>query len=377
MASPTGSRIRVEARAAPQPGYDVIVRHGAMSELPQRITAAAPAAAYAVIAPEGLRTTIARRVHGELRDAGLRAELITFDDRESNKTRETWAALTDRMLELELGRDSCVVAVGGGVTGDVAGFVAATYMRGVPFVQVPTTLLAMIDASVGGKTGVDTPAGKNLAGVFHEPAVVIADPAALESLPPDQLRSGLAEAVKHGAILDADYFRWIADHADDLLAFDAAALEHLVARSIELKAAVVSEDPFERGRRAILNFGHTIGHALERFAGYTIPHGFAVAIGMCMEAALGRSVGVTEEGATEALEVLLGRLGLPVRADLDPAALLDTMRIDKKARDARPRFVLLQRIGACATDAHGTWTHAVDPDALLAILDAASPPHFV
>ncbi|MGH7466007.1 MAG: 3-dehydroquinate synthase, partial [Longimicrobiales bacterium] len=249
-----GIRIRVEARGATAPGYEVFVRNGALDELASRITAAAPAAAYAVITPHGLADSYGARAVDSLRGAGLNAELLAFDDRESHKTRETWAALTDRMLELRFGRDACVIAVGGGVTGDVAGFVAATYMRGIPFVQVPTTLLAMIDASVGGKTGVDTGAGKNLVGAFHSPAVVIVDPAALRTLPAVQVRSGLAEAVKHGAILDTKYFTWIGDHADDLLALDPAALAHLIARSVELKAAVVSEDPLEDGRRAILNF---------------------------------------------------------------------------------------------------------------------------
>ena len=357
-----------------QPGYDVIVRHGALDELPQRITAAAPAAGYAIITPAGLHDTIGTRVQRDLADAGLRAELLPFDDREANKTRETWAALTDSMLSLGFGRDACVVAVGGGVTGDIAGFVAATYMRGIPFVQVPTTLLAMIDASVGGKTGVDTSAGKNLVGAFHEPAVVIVDPAVLETLPREQVRSGLAEAVKHGAILDAEYFHWIGEHVDDLLSLDAAALEQLVTRSIALKADIVSTDPFEGGQRAILNFGHTIGHALELFADYTMPHGFAVAIGMCMEAELGTHTGVTEQGTTAKIEAVLTRLGLPVRADIDAGALLNAMRVDKKARGAQPRFVLLERIGTCATDARGGWTHAVDPAALLTALEGAAPP---
>jgi 3-dehydroquinate synthase len=265
------------------------------------------------------------------------------------------------MLELKLGRDSCVIAVGGGVTGDMAGFVAATYMRGLPFVQVPTSLLAMIDASVGGKTGVDTDAGKNLVGAFHAPTVVVIDPAALRTLPARQLRSGLAEAVKHGAILDAEYFRWLEDHADELLALDAAALEHLIARSVELKAAVVASDPLEKGRRAILNFGHTVGHALEHSSRFTMPHGFAVSIGMCIEASLGEALGVTRAGTGAAIAKLLARFGLPTRTAFEPDALLHAITIDKKARAAQPRFVLLRHTGECTPDGNGMWTHAVDP----------------
>jgi 3-dehydroquinate synthase len=370
-----GVRVRVDAMATTAPGYDVVVRHGALQELAERITAAAPAAAYAVITPDALRESYGSQALAALRAAGMRAELLAFDDRESRKTRETWASLTDRLLELRFGRDTCVIAVGGGVTGDVAGFVAATYMRGVPFVQVPTTLLAMIDASVGGKTGVDTPTGKNLVGAFHAPAVVIIDPTALLTLPPLQIRSGLAEAVKHGAILDAGYFQWIGEHAGNLLALDPAALDHLIARSVELKAGIVSADPLESGRRATLNFGHTVAHALERFAGYTMPHGFAVSVGMCIEAALGESLGVTRAGTASAIAGLLSRLDVPVRANFAAEALLDAMVVDKKARASQPRFVLLRDIGECAADPHNTWTHAVDSQTLLGVLrqNSAAP----
>ena len=359
-----GARVRAGGIHADAAGYDVIVREGALDQLADCVTAAAPAAAYAVITPRNLAATYGARAVAALRGAGLRAELLAFDDREAWKTRETWAALTDHMLELELGRDSCVVAVGGGVTGDVAGFVAATYMRGLPFVQVPTTLLAMIDASVGGKTGVDTHAGKNLVGAFHAPAVVVIDPAALRTLPAVELRSGLAEAVKHGAILDAAYFRWIDHHANELLALDAAALAHLIARSVELKVDIVSGDPLEKGRRAILNFGHTVGHGLEHFSRFTVPHGFAVSVGMCIEASLGEAVGVTRTGTALEIANVLARLGLPTQSAFEPDALLHAMAIDKKARVAQPHFVLLRHVGECAPDEKGKWTHAVDAEVL-------------
>jgi 3-dehydroquinate synthase len=365
-------RVRVDAAPAIARGYDVIVGSGALEELAEHITAAASAAAYAVVTPHTLEDTLGARVQRVLRDAGLHVELLAFDDRELTKTRETWAALTDRMLELRLGRDSAIVAVGGGVTGDIAGFVAATYMRGIPVVQVPTTLLAMIDASVGGKTGVDTPAGKNLVGAFHSPAVVISDPAVLGTLPEVHIRSGLAEAVKHGAIADAGHFRWIGEHAADLLSLDTGALEHLVGHSVRLKADVVSADPLESGRRAILNFGHTVAHALERFTGYTTPHGLAVAIGMHVEAVLGETLGITDVGTADEIAALLRRLKLPVHARLDADALLDAMSVDKKARDSRPRFALLRRTGECAADGAGAWTHAVDSQTVLRVLQQAA-----
>jgi 3-dehydroquinate synthase len=360
--TPRGLRLHVDATTAATRGYDVHVRTGALDDLPARIGAAAPASTYVLIAPGDLLDSYAGRTLHALRTAGFTTELLTFDGAEVNKTRDTWAMLTDRMIDLRLGRDTCVIALGGGVTGDVAGFVAATYMRGVPFVYVPTTLLAMIDASIGGKTGVDTPAGKNLIGAFHAPRIVVIDPLALQSLPAIELRSGMAEAVKHGAILDAAYFAWIGEHAAALCAHDTAALEHLIARSVELKAGIVAEDPFEQSRRTILNFGHTIAHALERFSDYAMPHGHAVAAGMVVEARIGEAVGVTEAGTAERIAATLRAFELPTAVTAGYDQLLKAMQIDKKSRRAEPRFVLLRRVGECASDAHGGWAHAVDPD---------------
>src|SRR6185312_7677005 len=219
-----------------------------------------------------------------LRARGANVQLFEFPAGEWNKTRETWARLSDRLLEHQFGRDSAVIALGGGVVGDVAGFVAATYLRGIPYVQVPTSLLAMIDSSIGGKTGVDVTAGKNLIGAFHQPRLVVADLDVLSSLPRSQLAAGIAEAVKHGVIADAEYFAFLEATPDAILRGDAAAVERLVTRSIEIKAAVVAEDEREMGRRAILNFGHTVGHAIEATVKYDMLHGEAVAIGMAYEA---------------------------------------------------------------------------------------------
>ncbi|CAN5659205.1 3-dehydroquinate synthase [soil metagenome] len=336
---------------------------GLLGRLPGLLAEVVPASAVALVVPDDIESLYGEPVLSSMRAAGLRAELLAFRAGEAFKTRDTWAELTDRMLELRFGRDSCVVALGGGVAGDVAGFVAATYMRGVPVVQVPTTLLAMLDASVGGKTGVDTPAGKNLVGAFHPPRLVVMDPLVLRSLPAMELRSGLAEAVKHGAILDDAYFDWIRAHAGALLAVDPSALELLVRRSVELKAGVVAEDPFEHGRRAILNFCHTVGHALELRAHFGIPHGFAVAEGMIAECTIGEHAGVTEPGTVELLSAALRELGLPAATGAF-TDLLDSMRLDKKARGAEPRFSLLARIGECARADDGGWTHTVESDVL-------------
>jgi 3-dehydroquinate synthase len=242
------------------------------------------------------------------------------------------------------------------VAGDLAGFVAATYMRGLPYLQVPTSLLAMLDASVGGKTGVDTPQGKNLIGAFHPPAAVVADPRALATLPDREYRGGMAEAVKHGLIADAGYFAWMEQEADALLRRDETALTRLVRWSVEIKAEVVSGDEREMGRRAILNAGHTVAHALERASAYRIPHGEAVALGLVAECALAEALGVAPAGVGAQVSGLLARLGLPVRLgeSLDLERIVGAMESDKKNRSGRVRFALPSRLGDM--DARGGWT---------------------
>jgi 3-dehydroquinate synthase len=278
------------------------------------------------------------------------------------------------MLAGGVGRDGAVIALGGGVVGDVAGFVAATYMRGVPCIQVPTTLLAMIDASIGGKTGVDVPAGKNLIGAFHPPRLVVVDPLLLRTLPDAELRNGLAEAVKHGAIADAGHFRWLVDQAPVIDRRDAAALGALIRRSVEIKAGVVGRDPHEQGERASLNFGHTAGHALERLTGYTLSHGRAVSIGMVVAARLGETMGVTEPGTCDALREALEAFALPTRLpdDVAPVDLLAAAASDKKARAGAVRFALLRRIGAAAQAPDGSWTFSVEASTLAAALAASA-----
>ena len=264
-----------------------------------------------------------------------------------------------------------MVAVGGGVTGDLAGFVAATYLRGIPVVQVPTSLVAMIDASVGGKTGVDVAAGKNLVGAFHPPRVVVADPATIATLPRPERAQGLAEAVKHGAILDREYLSGLARDADALMGAEVEAVRAAVLRSVELKARVVSEDEREAGVRQILNFGHTLGHALEAASGYAVGHGSAVATGMVLEAELGERVGVTEAGTGAELRRVLAAFGLGgplgIRAPLDEVA--GYLGADKKARSGRPRFVLLERPGAASPE--GGWSREVDDGLVRAVLAEA------
>lgn len=357
----------VEQRDA---SYDILVAPGLVHELDKILKQYCPAAAYALISDSHVAKVYGEDLMQRLSAAGHRAELLTFPAGEWNKTRETWASLSDRMLAAHLGRDCAVIALGGGVVNDVAGFVAATYLRGVPLVQVPTSLLAMIDSSIGGKTGVDVPAGKNLLGAFHQPRVVVADPELLASLSSVQLAAGLAEAVKHGVIADADYFGFLEGEYAAIFAKHAPALERLVRRSVEIKAAVVAQDEREQGRRAILNFGHTVGHAIEATSKYEVLHGEAVAIGMVYEGRLAESLGIAAPGVAQRIRAILERLHLPVErpdgSHVDD--LIAAMRADKKVRAGEIRLALPRAIGSAhGDDGHG-WTVAVPEEAIRQIL---------
>lgn len=277
-----------------------------------------------------------------------RIGLHVIDAGEAHKTLESFSGVIDALAALGATRDACVFALGGGVVGDLAGFAAACWMRGIDVVQLPTSLLAMVDSSVGGKTAVDIAAGKNLVGAFHLPRAVLIDSATLATLPPGELRAGLAEVVKYGAILDAAFFDWLEAHADALLALDADALGHAIATSCRCKAAVVERDPFEHGERALLNFGHTFGHAIEAEQGFGgLVHGEAVAIGMGLAARLSTRLGLAGDADAERLRALLARFELPVALPdgLDADALVARMRLDKKADASGLRFVLWEGIG--------------------------------
>jgi 3-dehydroquinate synthase len=274
---------------------------------------------------------------------GVGPAAIELPDGESFKTVATVESILDELVSHRAGRDTTVVALGGGVVGDIAGFAAACYMRGVAFVQVPTTLLAQVDSSVGGKTGVNHPGGKNLIGAFHQPRVVLIDTDTLNTLPDREFRAGLAEVIKYGAIVDPRFFEWLESNMPALLERDSEALTHAIRRSCEIKAAIVAEDEKEAGKRALLNFGHTFGHAIENTLGYgEWLHGEAVAAGMIMAA---RMSGL-QQVALDRLVALVDAAGLPTRApDVSAEELLRAMRLDKKVANNRLRFVLLERLG--------------------------------
>lgn len=273
--------------------------------------------------------------------------LTALPDGEAYKGWDGIAQILDALVALRADRKSVVVALGGGVVGDMAGFAAAIYMRGIRFVQVPTTLLAQVDSSVGGKTGINLAAGKNLVGSFHQPVAVLADTDTLKTLPPRELSAGLAEIIKHGLLADAAYLDEVERDMESLRACDAPALARVIARSCEIKADIVARDELETGDRALLNLGHTFGHAIETLTGYgTWLHGEAVGCGLCLAADLSRRLGYLGAEDVARVERVVAAAGLPVRiAGLPAAAAIDAMRGDKKSEGGAIRFIVLERIG--------------------------------
>ncbi|WP_250901609.1 MULTISPECIES: 3-dehydroquinate synthase [unclassified Dyella] len=300
---------------------------------------------------------------------GLQWSAFLLDDGEAHKTFDNVGRALDALAQLGATRDACVVALGGGVVGDLAGFSAACWMRGIDFIQMPTTLLAMVDSSVGGKTGVNLPAGKNLVGAFHQPRAVVADIDTLATLPQREYRAGLAEVVKGAAIGDLPFFEWLEQQADALAARDTAPLVEAIARKVQYKAGVVARDETEQGERALLNLGHTFGHALETAGKYTaLLHGEGVAVGMLLAARLSERLGMSVAADTARLQRLLERLGLPtaIPAGMDPQALLALMRLDKKNTAGTLRLILWRGIGRAQI------VGGVDEGAVLATLREAT-----
>ncbi len=291
---------------------------------------------------------------------------VILPDGESYKSMDSAMLIFDALLERKFSRNATLIALGGGVIGDLVGFAAACYQRGVPFIQIPTTLLAQVDSSVGGKTAVNHPRGKNMIGAFYQPQCVLADTAVLDTLADRELSAGLAEVIKYGLIRDAEFFSWLEEHIEALLGRDPDALGHAIEHSCRNKAEVVAADERETGERATLNLGHTFGHAIETGMGYgKYLHGEAVAIGICQAADLSRRLGWLADGEVDRIVGILRRAGLPVTppADLDAEAFLELMAVDKKNVDGKLRLILLERIG------RATLPVGVDIQALKATLD--------
>ncbi len=291
-----------------------------------------------------------QRVVDALKAAGFLVLSIEIPDGEQHKTLDWANSIYTALLINGFDRKSSLVALGGGVIGDLTGFGAATYMRGITFIQIPTTLLAMVDSSVGGKTGVNHPMGKNMIGAFYQPIKVLMDLSVLKTLPKEEFLAGLAEVIKYGVIADNALFDYLDKNRERILALDPDALTHIIRRSCEIKADVVSKDERESGLRAILNFGHTVGHAVETAENYTMRHGYAVAIGMVYAARLAHLTGLCDASVPERVERLIRAYGLPVNLSAlsrkpSVTELVDTMQIDKKAEGGKVKFVLPKKIG--------------------------------
>ena len=348
--------------------YEVVIGRDLFLDLGGRIAALARGRTV-IVTDETVAALHGPAVLAALEATGVRARLLTVPPGETSKSFAELERVIDRLLAFGLDRRDLIVALGGGVVGDLAGLAAALYMRGIDFVQVPTTLLAQVDSSVGGKTAIDTPRGKNLVGAFHQPRLVVADIDLLATLPPRQLRSGWAEVLKHGLICDADFFDWLAGEGAGGATGDPAALTRAVVRSVEIKSAIVGEDEKEAGRRALLNLGHTFGHAIEAELGFDedrITHGEAVALGCALAFRYSVFTGVCDAATADRVGTVIAEAGLPVRlasfGAFSAPALLERMAGDKKAESGGLTLILARSIGDAFVD------KAVDRAAVTAFL---------
>lgn len=333
--------------------YDVLVGDGLIDSAGTLIAPFQKRGRTAVVSDETVWRLHGARLTAALKAAGIEALPVIVAPGEQTKSFEGLAVVSDRLLALELDRGDLITAFGGGVVGDLAGFAAAIYKRGIDFVQIPTTLLAQVDSSVGGKTAIDTPRGKNLVGAFHQPRLVLADLSVLATLPEREMRAGYAEIVKYGLLGDRAFFEWLEAHVADVLAREPAALAHAVARSIEMKAEIVAEDEREQGRRALLNLGHTFAHALEAETGYgaALLHGEAVGAGMALAFRFSAAQGLASGQDAERAGRAIAASGLPTRLSevpghpFDAARLVSHMAQDKKAEGGRLTFILARALG--------------------------------
>lgn len=362
----------VELKRVVDDSYDIEIGYDLTDRLAADLAGglAGRASRFAVVTDSTVEPLYAQPIAARLRAQGLDAQVFSFAAGERSKTRETKAALEDAMLESGFRRDCCVVAVGGGVVSDLAGFLAGTFGRGVPFVNYATTLLAAADASVGGKTAVDTPLATNLIGLFNQPKKVYIDIAAWKTLPRRQIASGLAETIKHACLADRAFFDYLDAHMDELLRLQPEACAHIARENCRIKYRVVMLDERESGLRETLNLGHTVGRALETVSGYRLLHGEAVAVGLAAQAELSRRMGYMTAAERDAVTALLERAGLPVRIPgfVDREALVSKLYTDKKVRGGRLRFVVQRGIGGVVEFAPGVFAAPVEEDVIRDVL---------
>ena len=346
--------------------YPIIIKEGLLVEIGTDLQKRSIAKRYGVIADEYVASLFGDTIIESLGNQDIGAELITFPRGEASKHLGTIAELASSLAQKGFDRKDGLIALGGGVTGDITGFLAASYMRGIPFVQVPTTLLAQVDSSVGGKTGVDIPEGKNLVGVFYQPRCVYIDSSVLSALPESELLNGLAEVIKYGVIYDRTFFGFLETRRQDILALELPVLEEMIHTCCAIKADVVQKDEREADLRRILNYGHTIGHAIEAASGYSLAHGSAVAIGMVAAAELGVLKGILSADEKGRIRKLISDFGLPVEipGDLDRQEIVNYLQTDKKTVGGRVFFVLPTTIGKVII------TDEVDEEHVLRVLNS-------
>lgn len=329
--------------------YDIKIGRGLLEEFPKMLKKLHHSK-YVIVTDSKVRKLYGEKLCKDVKNSGIGCELISFTEGEKNKRLKTVETLLDKMLSLNCDRKSCIITLGGGVTGDIAGFLAAVFMRGIDFIQVPTTLLAMADSGIGGKTGVNASSGKNLIGSFHQPLAVIIDISTLSTLPDKELRNGYSEIIKMAAIRNKSLFKFLEKHNEKILNKDLKKLQKIITISVRIKADIVSRDTKEKGIRMILNYGHTYGHAIEKASKYKIPHGYAVAIGMCMINEIAVEQKLMKAKHSLRIENLLKKAGLPTRmpANLNKTTLNKLIKSDKKRCGAVQNIVIVPKIGRAA-----------------------------
>ena len=364
-------KVRVNLRKTEDRSYDILIGEEIIERIPFDLGEEKLAHHYVIITDSVVSSLYGRRLLEKFKTAGLNAHLISFRAGEEHKSRETKSKIEDEMSKLKIGRDSAAIALGGGVVGDVAGFVAATYNRGIPYAQVPTTLVASVDSSIGGKTGVDTRFGKNLIGAFYQPRRVYIDVKTLRTLPEKEIKGGFAEVIKYGVIKDEKFFEFAEENVERVFSFATDALIQIIKRSCEIKGEVVELDERESNLRKILNFGHTIGHAIENLYDYKMSHGEAISLGMVAEGKIAVELGFWKRNELKRLISIFSRTGLPIKppSTLDLDQMINTMKLDKKARSGKIEMTLPKKIGEMA-EINGSYGIKVEEELISRILDS-------
>ncbi len=359
-------RVKLKLKKTIDNSYDVAVAPWLIDKIPEILeNMGYKTSKYVIITDSNVKDLYAMAIFKRLNTAGFNGDLFSFKAGEKYKTRKTKEKLENKMLKKQFGRDTFIIAVGGGVCGDIAGFIAATYMRGIPFIQVPTTILAMVDSSVGGKTGVDTKTGKNLIGAFHQPHAVIIDPEMLQTLSREERLNGIAEMIKHACIKSKELFEDLKKYRQDVLNVNSAVITGIIAKNVEIKARVVEQDEKESNLRMILNYGHTTGHAIELLSNYKLGHGECVAMGIAVSCEISVLKGIMQKQTADKIINLISEYGLPVNVPdfINIDEFMDVIKLDKKSRSGKAKFVLIKHVGELYSE-NGNYGVEIEDDIL-------------